>query len=274
MLRCSIVGWKEWLVEKAADFLYNLFKKKAGLTASTDEEKTKEKNIRDVIQSEGDFVLSRSTIQDFNTKSVLQVMPGEEAVFINNGKIAGTFPKGRYVLDTSNIPFLSDVLAMPAGGKRIYSNRIYFVRKAVSHPIDWGTSVQVRDPVQLIFTRIMCHGSYKIRISDGSTFVECFVGNGIDQLDHHEFSCLLKDEILQTIKACLTNYIGTENKEILGIAGKQEILSGKIFKKIQNKFIQYGIEIITFSIAALDIFEDENRIEVERAYRNKRVQEL
>lgn len=79
---------------------------------------------------------------------------------------------------------------------------------------------------------------------------------------------------MQTIKACLANHIGAENKEILGIAGKQEVLSGKILKKIKNKFIQYGIEIITFSIAALDIFEDENRIEVERAYRNKRVQEL
>lgn len=266
--------WKEWLIEKAVDFFYLIFKKRIGLEPAIDKGEKVTPNIRDVIQNERDYILSRSSIQDFNTKSILQVMPGEEAVFVDNGKILGVFSEGRYVLDTLNVPFLSDVQGLFTGGKRIYSSRIYFVRKAVSRPMDWGTSVQVRDPVQMIATRVMCHGSYKITICNSAAFINRFVGNGIDQLDYKEFPCLLKDEILQAIKTCLANYMTSENKEILGIAGKQEILAKKVYKKIEKEFIQYGIEIITFSIAGLEIYEDVNRIKLEKAYRNKRETEL
>lgn len=269
------MNWKEWMIEKLADSLYDFVRKRFNSANSDKKEKILGKNIRDVIQCEGNFVLSKSPIQDFNTKSILQVMPGEEAVFINNGKIIGVLSDGRHILNTANYPFLSDVLALSTGGKRIYSSKIYFVRKAVSQPMDWGTSIQVRDPVQLIATRVMCHGSYRIKISDSSTFVECFVGNGIDKLDYQNFSYLLKDEILQTIKANLVDYIMSANMEILGIVRKQDILSEKILKKIKNKFIQYGIEIVMFSIAGIDILENDiNRVELEKEYRKKRVKEL
>ena len=266
---------KEWMIEKAADFLYAFVKKKFSTEDSSEKEKIRMKNIRDVIQCEGNYVLSKASIQDFNTKSILQVQPGEEAVFIDNGKIIGVLSDGRHILDTLNYPFLSDVLALSTGGKRIYSSKIYFVRKSISWPIDWGTSVQVRDPVQLIATRVMCRGSYRIKIKNSVTFVENFAGNGIDKLDYQDFSYLLRDEILQTIKVNLVDYIMSASKEILGIVGKQEILAEKILKKIKNKFIQYGIEIITFSIEGLDILEhDINRIELEKGYRNKRLKEL
>lgn len=269
------MSWREWIIEKTADFFYDLVRKKLGSANSDEKKKKLIKNIRDVIQCEENFVLSKSSIQDFNTKSILQVMPGEEAVFIDNGKIIGVLSEGRHILDTHNYPFLSDVLAVSTGGKRVYSSKIYFVRKAISWPIEWGTSIQVRDPVQLIATRVMCRGSYRIKISNSVTFVKHFAGNGTDKLDYQDFSCLLRDEILQTIKAYLVEYIMSASKEILGIVGKQEILAEKILQKIKKKFIQYGIEIITFSIAGLDILENDiNRIELEKGYINKRLKEL
>ncbi len=47
--------------------------------------------IREVIKNtvNQNTIIAKSQIQDFNTKSILFVMPGEEAVFINDGEIVG-----------------------------------------------------------------------------------------------------------------------------------------------------------------------------------------
>lgn len=78
--------------------------------------------IREVIKNtvNQNTIIAKSQIQDFNTKSILFVMPGEEAVFINDGEIVGILSEGKQVLDTLNYPFLSDMISMISGKQRIH----------------------------------------------------------------------------------------------------------------------------------------------------------
>lgn len=270
------MDWKSWILEKVADSVWDVFVKK-GDEALPRKRNHDRSHLIDIIQNEENekTILVKSPKVDFNTKSVLIVMPGEEAVFINNGQIRAVLGEGRHVLDTMNYPFLSDMLTVLSDGKRFYSSNIYFIRKAVSQPIDWGTSIQIRDPVQLIFTRVMLRGVYRIQIVDSAKFVEYFVGNGKDILRQEEFSYLLRDEILQTIKSLVSSYIMGENEEILGISRRQQFLAERIGKNIRNMFSQYGFRISAFTISGIDILNtNPNREGIEEAYRDKRIYEI
>ena len=265
------MDWKEWTLGKLADLVWGFFigKKQSALSNK------KGKNIIDVIKNrEGEnTILVKSPKCDFNSNSVLVVMPGEEAIFVNNGKIVGTFKEGRYTLNTSNYPFLSDLVTL-ISGDRIFTSNIYFVRNCISFPIDWGTSLQVRDPVQRVSTRVMCRGVYRIKICNSVLFLKCYIGNGKETINQYEFAQLLKDEILQTIKSKLVSHILECNEEIIGISRKQTLLAEEISKEIESSYKEYGFKIMSFNISGIEVLIDNRREKIENAYSQKRIDEI
>lgn len=266
------MDWKNWLKEKIADCIWDHVTSKKESDTS---DKGRFGNLFDVIQNRHseNIILIRSEVHNFNTKSVLMVMPGEEAIFVNNGQIVKKFEAGRYILDTSNYPFLSDLVAYIAGD-RIFSSDIYYVRKVISDPLDWGTSIQVRDPKQLISTRVMCRGVYRIQVIDSVSLLKYFIGNSRERLEQNELSQLLREEILQIIKEELAEYIFNSENEILGICRRQSYVADKIGKNIAAKYIEFGFQIVSFSISGLEILNEKNRKEIEEAYSKKRIQEI
>lgn len=83
-------------------------------------------------------------------------MPGEEAIFIKGGNIEEVFGNGTYKLSTENYPFISRLRNAFTGGISTFNCVVYFVRKADSQEIRWGTEtpIQVRDKVWGIRTTI------------------------------------------------------------------------------------------------------------------------
>ncbi len=58
---------------------------------------------------------------------------------------------------------------------------VYFVRRADSQEIIWGTDspIQVRDKVWGVRTEARVRGAYKVRIDNPAKFLEKLVGNNI-----------------------------------------------------------------------------------------------
>lgn len=265
------MDWKAWGFGKIADLIWDFLvdRKKSNISSE------RRKHIIDVVKNEGgeNTILVKSPKCDFNSSSVLFVMPGEEALFVDNGEIVEKFKEGRYTLNTSNYPFLSDLVTF-ISGEKIFTSNIYFVRTSVSSPIDWGTSLQVRDSVQRITTRVMCRGVYRIQISDSISFFKYYIGNGKETIDQFEFAKLLKEEILQTIKSKLVSYISESGEEIIGISRNQTALAEEIKKDIENAYMEYGFRIESFHISGLDVLSDNRREKIEDAYSQKRINEM
>lgn len=271
------MGWKVWGLEKIADIIVDAILERSKLKKDSVFNKPNDRSIREVIKNteNQNTIIVKSQIQDFNTKSILFVMPGEEAVFINDGEIVGILSEGKHVLDTLNYPFLSDMISMISGKQRIHCSSLYFIRSIISQPLDWGTSLQVRDPLQLISTRVMCRGVYRIQIVNSKNLIKYFIGNGWERLEQQEFSHLIQGEIIQFVKAYLTEYIMKRNEEILGINSEQRSLSIELGELIKNKYIQYGFKIVSFSVIGMDILElNSNRKNIEETYMQKRIAEI
>src|SRR4030042_1216363 len=126
------------------------------------------KHFADVIKNTGpgDLLIWLNGEEDFNTNSTLIVAESEEALFFKDGVIEQVFDGGKYKLSTNNYPFISRLRNVLTGGISTFNCKVYFVRKAHSMEINWGTDspIQVRDPVQGIATSVQARGAYKIQI--------------------------------------------------------------------------------------------------------------
>lgn len=237
------------------------------------------KHWTDVIKNSGpgDLLIWRQPEEDFNTNSTLIVMPGEEAIFIKGGNIEQTFDSGTYKLSTENYPFISRLRNAFSGGISTFNCVVYFVRKAHSMEIFWGTDspIQVRDPVMMISTSVQARGSYKVQVDNPGKFLTKMVGNNVPFIMQGELNNYFISEFQQHIKSSLTRAIRSANQEILGICAEQDILAGQIHPILQEILDDYGLKLITFTIAAIDIPEnDPNRQKLEQAFADKSVMRI
>ena len=222
------------------------------------------KHWADVIKNSGsgDLLIWRQPEEDFNTNSTLIVMPGEEAIFIKGGVIEQTFDNGTYKLSTENYPFISRLRNAFTGGISTFNCVVYFVRKAHSIEILWGTSspIQVRDKLLGIATKLRARGAYKIQIDNPQKFLTKLVGNNINIVEQQE---LLDDyfanEFQSKIKASVTRALNETQTELLGIEARIEEFAESVEPFLGEVFEDYGLKVIKFSIAALDIDDDELR---------------
>ena len=222
------------------------------------------KHWTDVIKNTGpgNRLIWRQPEEDFNTDSTLIVMPGEEAIFIRGGVIEQTFDNGTYKLSTENYPFISRLRNAFSGGISTFNCVVYFVRKAHSMEILWGTTspIQVRDKLLGIATKLRARGAYKVQVDNPEKFLTKLIGNNINTVDQQE---LLDDyfanEYQGKIKSSITRALNDTVTELLGIEAHLDEFSEVVEPYFSEALKEYGLKMIKFSIAALDIDDDELR---------------
>lgn len=222
------------------------------------------KHWADVIKNSGpgELLIWRQPEEDFNTNSTLIVMPGEEAIFIKGGSVEQVFENGNYKLSTENYPFISRLRNAFTGGISTFNCVVYFVRKADSQEIRWGTEtpIQVRDKVWGIRTDAKVRGAYKVRIENPVTFLEKLIGNNVSFQLQGELDKYFASEFQGKIKSAVSKFLNSLQQELIGIDAYMDELSEQIEPYIDEVVSDYGLKCVKFSLAGLDI--DTNKYDV------------
>ncbi len=221
------------------------------------------KHWADVIKNTGagELLIWRQPEEDFNTNSTLIVMPGEEAIFIKGGTVEQTFENGTYSLSTENYPCISRLRNAFTGGISTFNCVVYFVRKAHSEEIYWGTDspIQVRDKMLGVATKLKARGSYKIQIENPVKFLEKLVGNNIAFQTQKDLNKYFASEFQSKIKSSIARAANESTQELLGIDARLDEFSDAISPFVQEIIFEYGIKLTKFSIHAIDLDDDELR---------------
>jgi membrane protease subunit (stomatin/prohibitin family) len=222
------------------------------------------KHWADVIKNTGDgnLLIWRQPEEDFNTNTTLFVMPGEEAIFIKDGQIETVSQNGKYNLKTDNYPFISRIRNMFTGGVSSYNCVVYFVRKAHSQQILWGTPspIQVRDNVLGMMTNVQANGSFKIQIDNSVKFLKKLIGSNIQFETQDGLNNYFFNQFIQYITDSLQEAIENSNEEIYRTFKKKTFLAEDVIApKFQPVLDDYGIKLVNFSIAELKFVNDELR---------------
>lgn len=215
------------------------------------------KHWADVIKNtgSGELLIWRQPEEDFNTNSTLVVMPGEEAIFIKSGNIEAVFDNGTYKLSTQNYPFISRLRNAFTGGISTFNCVVYFVRKADSREIKWGTEtpIQVRDRVWGVRTDARVRGAYKVRIENPTQFLEKLIGNNVNCQLQEELNKYFESEFQGKIKSEVSRFLNGLEQELIGIEAYMDELSAQIEPNIDRIVSEYGLKCVKFSLAGLDI---------------------
>lgn len=215
----------------------------------------------DIIKNSGpgDLLIWKQPEEDFNTNSKVVVMPGEVAIFINEGNVEQVFESGTYQLSTNNYPFISRLRNAFSGGISGFHCVVYFVRTAHSEEIRWGTDtpIQVRDKVWGIRTDLRARGSYKIQIDNPVKFLEKLLGNNIGYETQEGLNKYFMNEFQSKIRTIIATGVNELNTELIGLDAKLDEFSQKLEPLIDEELQEYGMRCKNFNIAALDVDDEK-----------------
>lgn len=215
------------------------------------------KHWADVIKNSGsgELLIWRQPEEDFNTNSTHIVMPGEEAIFIKGGIVEQTFENGTYKLSNENYPFISRLRNAFTGGVSTFNCVVYFVRKADSLEIIWGSDspIQVRDKVWGVRTDARVRGAYKVRIDNPVKILGKLIGNNVPFQFQDDLNKYFRNEFQGKIKSSVSKFLNSLEQELIGIDAYLDELSEKIEPFINEALEDYGLKCVKFSLSGLDI---------------------
>lgn len=220
-------------------------------------------------------MVAKSPIEDFNNGSILTVNPGEKAIFLNQGEIVKIFENGRYELTTNNFPFLNLFRRFLANGQLTYRCSIFFITETQSSEVLWGFPLQIRDPVQNIFTKLFVRGAYTVRVNDGGKLLLTLLGMNINFMSAQDVKAFFGNRFQQYITNLIAKYIASSNREIIELCTDNFKVTEEVAPKLSEIVESSGLGISDFSISAMQIDEnDPNRRYLETAYAKRREMEI
>jgi membrane protease subunit (stomatin/prohibitin family) len=186
---------------------------------------------------------------DFRIGSQLIVGPGQEAVFVRDGKALDTFGSGRHTITTANIPLLVNLIGKAFGNRTPFTAEVYFVNTRVFPDMGWGTPnpIPVLHPgIGLGASLLKAYGTFKMKVSNSKLFIEEVVGRR---------GSYAKEDIQDWLRsAVLTQFrdvIGTLKKSAFDIQALTSDVSELMVAKTQDDFAALGLALVDFKVAEI-----------------------
>lgn len=186
----------------------------------------------------------------------LIVRESQLAIFIDQGRLADVFVPGTYTLNTENLPVLSTLRGWKYGFESAYKAEIYFVNTKNFTDQKWGTKspIMLRDP-EFGPLRLRAFGTYAIKISNASKFIEEIVGTqGHFSVDE------VSEQLRNIIITRFTNTVVNSKIPVLDLAANYDQLSKWIGDTITPEFEAYGLSLTKFLVENISLPEEVEKV--------------
>lgn len=179
----------------------------------------------------------------------LIVREGQQAVFVNEGRIADAFGPGRYRLETRNLPVLTSLLALPTALESPFKAEVLFVATRQFTDRKWGTRhpLILRDP-ELGPIRLRGFGSYSLRVADPIQLIRELSGS-----NPHFFVENISEQLRNLIASRLADLLGDSRQPVLDLASRYDELAAALRSRLAAEWAGYGLELTTLLIENLTL---------------------
>ncbi|WP_288414969.1 SPFH domain-containing protein [uncultured Novosphingobium sp.] len=196
--------------------------------------------------------------EELNTLSSLVVNEAQEAYLFRSGAIDGPYGPGRHVLSTENMPVLTSLYRIPYGGRSPFTAEVWFVNKAVSLDLKWGTvdPLQIMDPGLGVFLPIRSFGQMGVQVSDAKEFLTSLVGT-MRGFSHREVAEYFRGSINDAVKTAIAGLVqdGTVNAFQLG--GMLRDVADAAHVAISAELARFGLRVVNFYVNSINVPEDD-----------------
>jgi membrane protease subunit (stomatin/prohibitin family) len=200
-------------------------------------------------------------------KSQLTVEADEKAIFFRDGKIVEIMEPGRYTLDSSNLPFLSNLVDSFTGGN-VFISEVFFINTREHPGIKFGGRIgHVEDPKSGVPVETMVHGEFSFRVEDPEKLVVGLVGMG--RAESYMVKAWLKEQVLKVIRDRIAEMCVKNKWPLL------DVTSGAYTEEIEKDVIDglakhvnsYGLSIVRLGNFVVGI-DDEDADNLKSLYRD------
>lgn len=185
------------------------------------------------------------------------VQPDETALFIKEGKVAGTLPQGRSTLDGALIPFLGDIVDWASGGN-MYRAELYFVstREFVNLPFG-GPIDNIEDPETGLAVGLRVFGEYALSVIDPATLILTLVGTR--QVSNDLVTDWTREQILKALRTGVVRKLTAEKWPVLGIAGRTAEIESALLADVQAALTPYGVKITRLGNVTISLSPEDEK---------------
>ncbi|MEO2095501.1 MAG: SPFH domain-containing protein [bacterium] len=190
-------------------------------------------------------------------KSQLTVEADEQAVFFRDGKIVEILNAGRYTLDSSNLPFLSNLVDSFTGGN-VFISEVFFVSTREFTGVKFGGRIgHVEDPKSGVPAETLVHGEFSFRVTDAEKLIVGLVGMG--RADSHHVRSWLKEQVLKVIRDRVAELLVKNKWPLLDVTSGAytEEIESDVLRGLSKHVDGYGLEIVRLGNFVVGIDEED-----------------
>ncbi len=222
------------------------------------------KQLLDVVEwneYRDDQIFYKWANNEIKKNSRLIIRPGQDAIFLYNGKVEGVFEQeGSYDIESDIIPFLSTLKGFKFGFNSGLRAEVLFINTK-EFQIKWGTKNPVAIPTPSL------PGGMPIRANGTATFKINDYMSLIDKLAGIKSSYCVEDVrevIMSKINPLLMKWITKEGKDMFNLQANSYDISNGIKSDLGYELSTYGLKITQFDIMSFN-YPDEIQKMAEKA---------
>ncbi|WP_374336835.1 SPFH domain-containing protein [Leeia sp.] len=215
------------------------------------------KQFIDILQwtEDGDGVLVwKHPMEDNEIQygASLTVRESQQAVFINEGKLADVFGPGMHTLTTQTLPVLTYLQNWDKLFESPFKSDVYFVSTRLQLGRKWGTPqpITIRDK-DFGMVRLRAFGSYSYSVTDAAKLFSAVSGTR-EVYTRDELEVQLRNLVLATI----TNTLAASDVPFLDMAGNQLLMGDAVKQHLVEPFANYGIALDAFVVENISLPEE------------------
>jgi len=175
-------------------------------------------------------------------RSQVTVEQDEVAVFFRDGTVRGTLQPGVSTLDSSEIPFLGDLVDTVTGGN-YFKTELYFVSTREFPNLPFGGMVDnVIDPETQLAVGLRVYGDYSLKVSAPDRLIVNLVGTR-DLLSNDQITDWMRDQLLKVFRQEVVSHIDAQSWPILGIAARNAEIEQEVIEGASSVLATYGLQV-------------------------------
>ena len=215
------------------------------------------KQFIDVIQwmdDEPKVLAFRFPMEDKEIQNGAQLVVREtqQALFLDEGKLADKFGAGTYTLNTNTLPLLTYLKNWDKFFESPFKSDVYYFSMREQLDQKWGTSqpITIRDK-EFGPLRIRAHGIYSFKIVDIELFWTKLCGTAEKYLISD-----VEGQLRSAILTSIASYLGKSELPFVDMASNQDVLSMQLLEAVSPALKEYGLQLQSFYVQSLSLPEE------------------
>lgn len=200
--------------------------------------------------------------QEIKKGSKLIIRPGQDAIFLYNGRVEGIFEEeGQFDIESDIVPFLTTLKSFKFGFNAPLRAEVLFINTR-EMLVKWGTKNAINLPAPGLpgGMPVRAFGTFSCRIAEHDVLIDKLAG-----IRNRYTVGDVKERITASLDQLLMSWIGREGRDMFNLQADALTISRGIMSDLDMNMRKIGIAVTDFNIESFSYPEEIKRMQEKAA---------